>query len=820
MTAGHFAKQRTVVRPRCGLCFIVSAVLPLLGCLAAPDSRAAEPTATPPPAEQPAPGAEKPPEPVQPPGLPPEVITEPQQPERLSPREPSTQPTPGPSPSGDAVRTSSGERPRIGLVLSGGGARGAAHIGVLKVLEDLHVPIDAIAGTSMGAVVGGLYATGFSAHDIERIVSTLNWQDAFKDRPPREELTFRRKQEDQNFLVKFPLGLKSRRFLLPKGLIQGQKLNQTLRKLTLPVARITDFDDLPTRFRAVATDLETGEAVVMGKGDLTSAMRASLSAPGVFSPVEREGRLLVDGGLSENLPIEVARAMDVDVLIVVDVGFPLLKRDKLTSAPVISNQMLAILVGRDSDRQKATLTPNDILIDPELDDASSFDFGIVQRAIDTGEKAALADTARLSAFSIPEEEYTNYMVRREDVRRGAPKVEFVRVAPGSERYAESLTKLFDDAVGKPLDPEDLSKRVTGFYGKGNLEALDYELIRDNNTDRYGLELTARRNSWGPNYIRFGLNLQDDFEGNSTYNAATRFVLSEITQPGGEWVWDLQVGETSLIGTEIYLPVSQSIPYFFLPHAELEARNVAVLDEDQQAVAEYRVRSFSYGLDVGREFGNWGEIRAGLRRDHGRSHVRVGDPTLPTGDFESTGYFTRLSYDRLDDVNFPRHGTAATLQWDGQRAGLGADQTADRLALDVITARTFGRQTAVWWTSLGSALNEPTADLRTLFSLGGFLNLSGRKVDSLTGPHFGITRLLLYRQIGRGGPGFFDVPTYLGVSLEAGNVWQRRSQASFGSTRKDASVFLGLDTPIGPVYLATGFEQGGTQAFYLFLGRTF
>jgi NTE family protein len=710
-------------------------------------------------------------------------------------------------------------RPRIGLVLSGGGARGAAHVGVLKVLEDMHVPIDAIAGTSMGAVVGGLYATGFSAHDIERIVSTLNWQDAFKDRPPREELTFRRKQEDQNFLVKFPLGLKSGHFLLPKGLIQGQKLNQTLRKLTLPVARITNFDELPTPFRAVATDLETGEAVVMGEGDLTSAMRASLSAPGVFSPVERDGRLLVDGGLSENLPIDVARAMDVDVLIVVDVGFPLLRRDKLSSAPVISNQMLAILVRRNSDRQRATLTQKDIVIDPPLEEASSFDFSIVKRAIDAGEMAALKATEQLSAYSASRDDYSVYTVRREDVRRGAARVDFVRVAPGSERYSESLTKLFDDVVGKPLDPEMLSKRVTGYYGKGNLEALDYELIKDDQ-DRFGLELTARRNSWGPNYIRFGLNLQDDFAGNSTYNAAARFVLSEITQPGGEWVWDLQVGQTSRLATEIYLPFSQSLPYFVLPHAELEARNVSVLDDQQRTVAEYRVRSFGYGLDFGREFGNWGEIRAGLRRVTGQSRVTVGDPTLPTGDFDSRGYFTRLSYDRLDDVNFPRHGQSLTFEWSGQRAGLGSDQTSDRLSFNWIAARTFGRQTAVLWTSLGTALNAPTADLRTLFPLGGFLNLSGLKANSLTGPHFGISRLLLYRQIGRGGPGFLDVPAYLGISLEAGNVWQHRGDASFGSTRKDASVFLGLDTPIGPVYLATGFDDGGNKAFYLFLGRTF
>ncbi len=710
-------------------------------------------------------------------------------------------------------------RPRIGLVLSGGGARGAAHIGVLKVLDELHVPIDAIAGTSMGAVVGGLYATGFSAADIERIVSTLDWQDAFKDRPPRAELTFRRKQEDQNFLVKFPLGLRGGTFLLPKGLIQGQKLNQTLRKLTLPVARITDFDQLPTPFRAVATDLETGEAVVMDHGDLTSAVRASLSAPGVFSPVERDGRLLVDGGLAENLPIDVARQMNVDVLIVVDVGFPLLDRTMLNSAPTISNQMLAILVRKDSVRQRETLTDQDVVIDPPLGESSSFDFGIVSKAIRAGVEGARAKASQLAALSVSPENYQLYQVRREDIRRGTPTVDFVRIEPGSERYTEALTELFKDVVGKPVDPEDLDKRVTGYYGKGNLEALDYELVEDDD-DRYGLALTARRNSWGPNYVRFGLNLQDDFQGNSTYNAAARFVLSEITQPGGEWVWDLQVGETSRFATEVYLPFSQSGPYFMVPHAQIEATKISVLDENLENVAEYRQRTFSYGLDFGREFGNWGEIRTGYTVDRGKSHVRVGDPELPVREFDSRGLFVRLSYDRLDDVNFPRHGQSATLEWDGQRTGLGGDTTADRASFNWILARTFGRQTAVWWTSLGTTLNEPSADLRTQFQLGGFLNLSGAKADSLIGPHFGITRLLLYRQIGRGGPGFLDVPVYLGLSLEAGNVWQKRSDASFGGTRKDASLFLGLDTPIGPVYLGTGFEEKGSEAFYLFLGRTF
>jgi len=311
-------------------------------------------------------------------------------------------------------------RPRIGLVLSGGGARGAAHIGVLKMLDALHVPIDAIAGTSMGAVVGGLYASGYSAREIEAIMTSVNWQEAFRDRPTRTDLTFRRKEEEENFLVNFPLGLRSRHFQLPKGLIQGQKLSQILRRLTLPTAAITDFDALPTRFRAVATDLETGDPVVMHDGDLASAMRASLSAPGVFAPVERNGRLLVDGGLVDNLPIDVARAMGVDVLIVVDVSTPLVTRDKLTSAPAISNQMLAILIRRNEQRQLESLSKSDLRIAPILAEYSPFDFGIVARAVEAGEQAALASQDELLALATDAGVYERYAQRRAAARQTPP----------------------------------------------------------------------------------------------------------------------------------------------------------------------------------------------------------------------------------------------------------------------------------------------------------------------------------------------------------------------------------------------------------------
>ena len=305
-------------------------------------------------------------------------------------------PASGATPAGEApAGAASPTRPRVCLVLSGGGARGMAHIGVLRVIEELKVPVDCIAGTSMGAVVGGLYASGMSAAQIEATMRSVNWQEAFRDAPPRRDLNFRRKQDDRNFLVRLPLGVKHYHVLLPKGFIQGQTLQETLRQLTLPFSNTTNFDELPTPFRAVATDLVTGDAVLLEKGDLSIAMRASISAPGVFAPVEYQGRLLVDGGIAENLPIDVARAMHADILIVSDVSFPLQPRDKLDTALSISNQMLAIMVRKNADHQKASLGPDDILIEPSLGTSPPTDFTIAASTILQGEAAARGLAPRL-----------------------------------------------------------------------------------------------------------------------------------------------------------------------------------------------------------------------------------------------------------------------------------------------------------------------------------------------------------------------------------------------------------------------------------------
>lgn len=714
-------------------------------------------------------------------------------------------------------------RLRIGLVLSGGGARGIAHLGVLAMLEKLHVPIDAIAGTSMGAVVGGLYASGLSPDQIEATVHSLNWQEAFRDRPPREDLTLRRKQEDENFLVKFPIGIKGGRPVLPMGLIEGQGLTEMLRRLTLPVARITNFNDLPTPFRAVATDLESGQEVVMGSGDLTSAMRASLSAPGVFAPVERGGRLLVDGGISDNVPVDVARAMGVDVVIVVDVGFPLLPRNKLTSVTAISNQMLAILIRRKSQQELALLGPHDILIRPDLGDTSSFDFGNVHRLLAVGAAAALQVRSRLAALAVSPGQYARYQQRREALRRPPPRIDFVRVQTGSAAYSKPIEKLFKDMVGKRLDPDAVGRRITTLYGQGGLDTLDYRVVRQD--DQYGLLLDARGNSIGPNYVRFGLSLQDDFEGDSTYDAAIRYVMSEITRTGGEWVSDAQIGQTSLLSTEVFLPLSQFSGWFVMPHMAVEARNLPFLI-GQTERAQYRIDTFDYGLDFGKQFSNWGEIRTGLYREEGHSRLTIGDPDdsqLPFPAFQIFGsqtYFTRFTYDTLDDINFPHFGEQGMLQWSGERDVVGGEPDSNQVTFDFLAAHTWRDRDTLSLSVAGGSNLDRVTDLRLEFPLGGFLNLSGLKQYSLYGPHYGIGRLMFYRKIGRGGPGYLDVPLYLGVSLEAGNVWQNMSDARLANLHKDASLFLGLDTFLGPVYLGSGFDDHGDQAFYLFLGRTF
>lgn len=711
-------------------------------------------------------------------------------------------------------------RPRVGLVLSGGGARGAAHVGVLKVLDEMRIPIDAIAGTSMGAVVGGMYASGMPIADIEKLLRSVNWQDAFKDRPPREELGYRRKQDDREFLVRYALGVTDKGFVLPRGLVQGQKLEQVLRGASLPVAAVQQFDGLPIPFRAVATDLETGEAVVMDSGDLVTAMRASMSAPGVFAPVERDGKLLVDGGITENLPVEIARAMKVDVLIVVDVSFPLYASEELTSPIEITNQAFAILIRGRTREQRALLGPNDIVIEPPLGRFASADFTRVPQALSAGERGARDQAASLRKLALSPDDYVRYLATRNPRNASLPTIQFVRADPRSMEYDALVKATMNNLVGKPLDSDRVRSQLSSLYALDRFESIDYNLIEEDG--RSGLELDLKRKSWGPNYVRFGLNLEDNFEGTSRYNAALRFTATELNPLGAEWLTDIQIGDNPKLFTELYQPLSLASRYFIAPSIDFEERSVFQLGGDRQdLLAEYRVRTLQGGLDLGREISNWGEVRFGMRRGTGRSRVLIGDPTLPVNEFDRGGYFARFSYDRLDSIFFPRHGQQFEFQWRGERESIGSEENLNAFETSWLVARSFDRHTFIFWLEGGTTRDAELARPENFYSLGGFLNLSGLPSGYLAGPHYGIGRLIYQRRVGRGGAGVLDFPAYAGLSFEAGNAWLESSDASFGDLRKNFSVFFGVDSPLGPVYLATGYDaEEREKAFYLFLGRTF
>jgi NTE family protein len=710
-------------------------------------------------------------------------------------------------------------RPRIGLVLSGGGARGIAHVGVLRVLEELRVPVDAIAGTSMGAVVGGLYASGLSAGQIEAELDGVDWEDAFSDRPARVGLNYRRRREDRDFLVRLPLGFRGGRFQLPAGLIQGQKLTQLLREKTLRVAGVTDFDDLPTPFRAVATDLETGTAVVLGEGDLTSALRASMSVPGIFAPVERNGRLLVDGGVADNLPVDVARAMGVDRLIVVDAGFPLERdRNRLGSVTNVTNQMLNILIRREVDAQLRQVTSQDVLVSPAMPNVSSYSFTNLGRLADAGRRAAEGARDRLAQFAVSEAEYARYVAAR---KREPYQPEIRAVQAESKAYAADTSFLFGDLAGTQFDPDVLRARVNRYYGQGRLELLDYQLqpVDGQSSGKADLAFQVRPTSWGPNYLRFGLRLQDDFEGNSTFDAAARLLLTDLNAVGAEWVWDGQLGANPRLGTQLYLPFSLRRRWFLEPAALFQVRDVPQYEDDER-VGELRLRSLRYGGSLGREIGNTAELRVGAERELIRTWVRLGDTGDPALHFQHNEVFARYSVDTLDSAAFPTRGHAATVEWRGQVANRRIERVSDAVSLDWRVVNSWGKNTVVAWGSLGALLDSEFVDERSLYSLGGFLNLSGLPTELLNGPNYGIGRLIYYRKVGGGGEGLLNLPLYAGVSVEAGNTWQSREDVSFSSMRKNASAFLGMDTFLGPAWLAVGYDSRGRHAFYLSLGRGF
>jgi len=711
-----------------------------------------------------------------------------------------------------------GGRPRIGLVLSGGGARGLAHVGVIQVLEEMKIPISCIAGTSMGAIVGGLYASGMSPAEMETLVTGMAWNEAFKDKPPPNELTFRRKRDAADYLINFDLGYKDGKFTIPKGLLQGQNLNLMLKSLLLGKEGVDDFDTLNIPFRAVATDIETGDAVILHKGELVKAIRASMSIPGVFAPVEIDGRILVDGGVANNVPINIARQMGADVVIVVDIGTSLSTRKELTSSVEITSQLTSIMIQRNSAQQICTLTGKDILVRPDLGDITTGDFMRAGEAIAKGRQKAETMKTQLAALAASDAEFLAYLACQRDKKEDLPNIESVEVANKTSLPTGLIEAQIDLKPGGKLNLAQLKSNIDRIYGIDTFENVDFRIRKKDKSSAVIIEPIEK--SWGPNYFRFGLGLEDNFKGMSSYALTGQFTKTAINSRAAEWRTEVRIGESPRVFTEFYQPIDYALSYFVAASAQYHVKKLRDFDEDGDINTEFRDTAFEGSLDIGRQFGNWGELRTGLRRKYGVVKVLVGDHHADEDPYNRGSVFLSAAYSTLDNYVFPLAGTDASITWNYNLKLLGSDIDEQQLSFKVMRAFTWGKYTFTPSIDIRTTLDNDDVAVQDTFPLGGFLNLSGFSTDEIFGRHTGLARLLAYRELGSMGMGALKMPLYIGMSAEAGNVWNKRADINFESLILAGSIFLGTKTYLGPVYLAYGQAQRGHSSIYLYIGQRF
>jgi NTE family protein len=702
-------------------------------------------------------------------------------------------------------------KPRVALVLSGGGALGLAHVGVLQALEEMQVPVDCVAGTSMGAIIGGLYAAGYSPAELETLAATLDWNSFVRDAPDRRHLPYRRKVDDLTYLTRWELGVSKRGIVLPQAVVGGQRLGAELRLLALRAAGIDDFDRLPLPFRAVAADAANGETVVLAAGDLATALRASMAVPGLFAPVERDGRLLVDGGVVANLPVEAARAMGADIVIAVDLREPLADRRRPQSVAGVLSQSLDALSQREVQR---ALADADIVIRPEVGEWGLLDFQAAPELIARGLAAARAQLEALRPLAVGAPDWTSQLARQ---RRSTPEivVHALRVEPGPGLPAAAVRRAVQTAAGGALRPQVLAGDLERLWELGVFETVDFEL-RAAPEGAWDLEIFGHPKPWGPNFLRTGVALASDLEGSSSFNLLSALTLTGLDRVGRELKFQAQLGDLPILTAELYQPLSDAqVPFFALGLQAGERKQRIAIGE---VPVQYRFLALNGTADVGLAFGRWGEARIGYHYYTTQSWAFGDRPSdLPELDRNDSGLGASVVFDQLDRVNFPRRGALLAASYHEARTALGADEDYRKLTFQTVLATSLGRHSLVALAHAQTALGDllPAAEWT---GVGGLFNLSGLPPGEVVGSYGGSAALLYLFRLGRL-PKWGD-GLYAGVSLETGNAWRTADEVSASDLRQAWAVVFGADTLLGPVYVGHGHSDDGSDSFYLYLGRTF
>jgi NTE family protein len=700
-------------------------------------------------------------------------------------------------------------RPKVGLVLGGGGARGAAHIGVLEVLEQLRIPVDCVAGTSMGALVAGAWAAGRSPAQMRQELAKADWGDMFQDNSDYAELNFRNKRLSQRFLPGTETGLTDRGAVGPPGVVLGQKIKLFFNHLVRADTGEPLIEQLPLLLSIVATDIGSGERVVFRDGSLTQAMRASMSVPGLMAPLEYRGRKLVDGGLVDNVPIrEVRDRCGAQVVIAVNVGSPPLKAEDVSGLLSITAQMVALLTEQNVSASVAGLKPVDVLIKPDLGTINAGDFGRHTEAADRGRAAAQALAARLAPLAVDEARYAAWQRDVAVRERAVPRIDEVQVA-GLLRADESLVmRWIGQQPGQPLDMPELTRDLGRAFGDGYYERIDYTVVREG--QRQVLRVLPVEKSWGPNYLRFGVRLDSSLSQGSNYQLRAGYQRTWINRLGGELLAVADLGSTTGLSGEWYQPLTASQQAFFDLTGSYKRERVDYFLVEQR-IAEYRSNRAQLEAVVGLNLPLLGQLRLGWREAKVTNELETGlDVLQVVSDKRYGGWLLGLDADRLDRLYFPRSG------WATQASLFHSDRgDFSRLSLEVRGVRSVGDYVLG---ARASWVDSPLGrlPLQEAGRLGGFLNLTGFAGGQLLGDRVGYAHVRAERIIGTLPMGLRG-DMRMGLALETGRVGQPYALQKRNGWLKSAALYVGGETPLGSVYLGVGQGSGGSTNAYLFIG---
>ncbi|MDX1303110.1 patatin-like phospholipase family protein [Photobacterium sp.] len=726
------------------------------------------------------------------------------------------------------------ERKKIALVLSGGGAKGAAHIGVLEVLESNRIPIDMVTGTSMGAYVGGMYALGLSVKEVKHRTLAADWQSGYEDRVGRNDLMLRRKQQGDDYTLHTDLGVSlDGEFRVRPGAFQGQGMAVLLRSLTENLPALSSFDKLAIPYRSVATDIAQVEPVVIDSGHLATAMQASMTVPGALKPVRWHDKLLVDGGVVNNMPVDVAHSLGANVIIAVDLRDGLLSEDELNSALNIVSQLTTYMTNSSADSQKALMRPGDVYLQPDVSFMMAPDFDQMERAYHAGRDTALKALPTLLQYQLSEPAYDAYVKEKLNRRSQlsasqAYYIDAIEIENRTLSSDQALVALLDLDVGRVVSNEELEQAVNRLHAQDIFSRITYVIEQQEGANILHLDVSEK--SWGPGYLNFKFAFEDDFANRSDFSFGAQYIYTDLTDRGGEWKFEWQIGSWKEVKTELYFPLDYQQKYFTALGLgwNSEIRTFNIID-DPRLVAESGISALNIDVEYKRanvfaETGwnvkPWSVMKLGFRGQSGDASLLLDDAQE---DYEAYGPYLAYTHDNLDNFYFPSSGWGFDMElgYNRTRSTFIDDSVDDETyyySARVMKPFSYQRHTVV---ALAKTAGSDSDELIPVYiqDLGGLFNLSGYHRFELNGRYSAFGAMVYRYRLLDNDFGVFSSPVFIGGSLERGGVWNTDSEVSWDSSISAASVYIGIDSLLGPLYLGYGQAEGGKSSFYLSLGSS-